>query len=262
MTFDQAYRELEEEFRQRVEEDNKRWRFESILLPNVEPAGPVDYVLIGMEPSLGGFAKGKGDARIAYAQSLIDEGFRNFCGVWILHHPVRNYLCPDGGTYYVTDLAKGAMLTKEEGAGSEEKYDEWYPLLEKELGLVAKPDAKIISIGNKVGQFLSKKGLYGHVGTIPHYSGRAARYFGKEITNEKRKSEYQGFAAGIQTLSGYSCSPNHVWARDCKSDEATPTERQKKLMFDYKVRFERLREQERSGWKYWQLKWQRQMNST
>ncbi len=262
MTFDQAYRELEEEFRQRVEEDNKRWRFESILLPNVEPAGPVDYVLIGMEPSLGGFAKGKGDARIAYAQSLIDEGFRNFCGVWILHHPVRNYLCPDGETYYVTDLAKGAMLTKEEGAGSEEKYDEWYPLLEKELGLVAKPDAKIISIGNKVGQFLSKKGLYGHVGAIPHYSGRAARYFGKEITNEKRKSEYQGFAAGIQTLSGYSCSPNHVWARDCKSDEATPTERQKKLMFDYKVRFERLREQERSGWKYWQLKWQRQMNST
>ena len=127
---------------------------------------------------------------------------------------------------------------------------------------MAKPDAKIISIGNKVGQFLSKKGLYGHVGTIPHYSGRAARYWGKEITNEKRKSEYQGFAAGIQTFSGYSCSPNHVWARDCKSDEATPTKRQKKLMFDYKVRFERIREQERSGWKHWQLEWERRMTST
>ena len=63
MTFEQAYRRLEEEFRQRVEEDNKRWKFESIFLPNVEPAGPVDYVLLRMEPSLGGWAKSKGDAR-------------------------------------------------------------------------------------------------------------------------------------------------------------------------------------------------------
>ena len=30
-------------------------------------------------------------------------------------------------------------------------------------------------------------------------------------------------------------------------------------MFDYMVRFERIREQERSGWKYWELKWERQM---
>ena len=259
MNFKEAYASLKKELALRVEED-KAHGSECIFLPNVEPTGPVDYVLIGMEPSLGGFAKGKGDARIAYAQSLIDEGFRNFCGVWILHHPIRKYLCPDGETYYVTDLAKGAMLTNEEGAGSEEKYDEWYPLLEKELGLVAKPDAKIISIGNRVGQFLSKKGLYGHVGTIPHYSGRAARYFGKEIT-EQNKESYRKFAAGIQTISGYSCSPNHVWARNCKSDEATPTKSQTRLMFDYKVRFERLREQERSGWKYWQLKWERQMTS-
>ena len=161
----------------------------------------MDYVLVGMEPSLGGFAKGKGDARLEYAQRRIDQGFRNFCGVWILHYPVRTFLCQDGESYYVTDLAKGAMLTNETSAGSEKKYDEWYPLLEKELGLVAKPDAKIISIGNRVGQFLSKKGLYGHVGTIPHYSGRAARYWGKEIEGTKRKSEYKQFAARIQAIS-------------------------------------------------------------
>ena len=261
MNFKAAYASLEEEFTLRVEEDKAHGR-KCIFLPNIEPAGPVDYVLVGMEPSLGGFAKGKGDARFEYAQSEIDKGFRNFCGVWILHHPVRNYLCADGETYYVTDLAKGAMLTNQEGAGSEKKYDEWYPLLEKELGLVAKPDAKIISIGNRVGQFLSKRGLYGHVGTIPHYSGRAARHRGKEITDEKRESEYREFAAGIQAVSGYSCSPNHVWERDCESEEATPTDSQKKLMFDYKVRFEGLREQERSGWKYWQLKWGRRMTST
>ena len=34
------------------------------------------------------------------------------------------------------------------------------------------------------------------------------------------------------------------------------------LMFDYKVRFERIREQERSGWKHWQLEWERRMTST
>ena len=55
------------EIPQRVEEDNKRWKFESIFLPNVEPAGSVDYVLLRMEPSLGGWVRSKGDARFEYA---------------------------------------------------------------------------------------------------------------------------------------------------------------------------------------------------
>ena len=137
----------------------------------------MDYVLVGMEPSLGGFAKGKRDAKLEYAQRRMDQGFRNFCGVWILHYPVRTSLCQDGESYYVTDLAKGAMLTNEKSAGSEKKYDEWYPLLEKELGLVAKPDAKIISIRNKVGQLLSKMGLTVTLGRFltlqvePHATG-------------------------------------------------------------------------------------------
>ena len=97
MNFKEAYASLKKELALRVEED-KAHGSECIFLPNVEPTGPVDYVLIGMEPSLGGFAKGKGDARIAYAQSLIDEGFRNFCGVWILHHAAINILrCADNG---------------------------------------------------------------------------------------------------------------------------------------------------------------------
>ena len=50
MTFKQAYKRLEEEFRLRVEED-KFLGIESIFLPNIEPTGPVDYVLVGMEPS-------------------------------------------------------------------------------------------------------------------------------------------------------------------------------------------------------------------
>ena len=52
MTFEEAYSALEDDFRQRVEED-KQSGVKCIFLPNVEPIGPVDYVLVGMEPSLG-----------------------------------------------------------------------------------------------------------------------------------------------------------------------------------------------------------------
>ena len=105
MNFQEAYKQLEDNFRHQVEEDRKLG-IESIFLPNMVPKAPVDYVLIGMEPSLLGFARSLDDA-----QEKIDRGFRNFCGVWAIHFPVRNYLLLDGETYYVTDLAKGSMPT-------------------------------------------------------------------------------------------------------------------------------------------------------
>ena len=176
MTFEEAYRSLKEESRLRVKKDNEEFCSESIFLPNRMPAGPVDYVLVGMEPSLAGWAKDLDDA-----QKKINEGFRNFDGVWILRDPVENFLLRDGETYYLTDLAQGAMRVGDPGAGKPEKYEKWFPLFEKEIGLVAKPDALIISIGNRVGQFLNEKALYGHIGSITHYSRRAAAHWGKEI---------------------------------------------------------------------------------
>ena len=164
-----------------------------------------------MEPSLGGWAKGKGEGLLKDAQETIDRGFRNFCGVWSLHVPVRNYLCTDGDTYYLTDLAKGAMLTGDPGAGDEGKYQDWYPLLEKELGLVAKPEAKIISIGRKVGGFLSKMGLYGHVGNIMHYSGQASGHWGTEIQGPLRMAEYKEFSEELTSVPIHTCRPN----REC-----------------------------------------------
>ena len=170
MNFNDAYMQLEDEFRERVAEDHRQWKFESVYLPNMAPEAPVDYVLIGMEPSLGTWSGKKEqdiNERMRKAQEKIDDGFRNFCGVWTLHHPVKEYLCREGEAYYVTDLAKGAMLTSSPGAGDDKKYDAWYPLLEKELGLVAKPDAKIISIGHRVSRFLSEKNVHSHAGTVP-----------------------------------------------------------------------------------------------
>ena len=47
MTSKEQYKRLEKEFSQRVEEDGDSG-IERRFLPNLEPTGPVDYVLIGM----------------------------------------------------------------------------------------------------------------------------------------------------------------------------------------------------------------------
>ena len=60
MDFTEAYREQELDFRQRVFEDMRLFSGDMIFLPNVEPKGPVDYVLVGMEPSLGGMGERPG----------------------------------------------------------------------------------------------------------------------------------------------------------------------------------------------------------
>ena len=238
MTFEEAYRELEKEFAERVEQDNERWNLQSIFLPNITPKAPVDYVLVGMEPSLGRWGRTK-----ETAQKKIDEGFRNFSGApqdSFIHFCIKTFLCPDGETYYLTDLAHGAMLTTSPGAGNTDKYNAWYPLFEKELGLVAKPRARIISIGDRVGRFLSNKGLYGHSGTIPHYSDNAAHSRGKEGIG--RKHQYQNFSKDLPTLT--------------EGTSFRLTESRTKLMFDYKVRFERIREQGSSGWPFLKREWQ------
>ncbi len=54
MTFEEAYKQLEEKFEKRVDKDSKGLKFESVFLPNVAPKAPVDYVLVAMEPSLMG----------------------------------------------------------------------------------------------------------------------------------------------------------------------------------------------------------------
>ena len=220
--------------------------------PTQLPESPVDYVLVAMEPSLRGWARDIPDAR-----EKTCKGFRNFCGVWQLHYPVGKYLCREGETYYLTDLAKGAMDTGSPGAGNEKKYEAWYQLLEKELGLVAKPDAKIISVGGKVGSFLSRRGLYGHVGTIPHYSGQAAGHRGQEIAGKEEK--FEKFRAELATIPSWTHKPYYSCDAGHESLEVTPSATEIKLLFDYWVRFERIREQERTGWKQRQREWQRRL---
>ena len=231
MTFEQAYAKLEEEFRHRVAMDEERWGIDSVYLPTVMPNGPVDFVLVAMEPSMGTKSKEE-------TQGWIDEGGRNFCNStedFILHFCARNYLCRNGETYHVTDLAKGAMPTKAKAAGNAGKYEDWYPLFEEELGLIAKPNARIISIGKAVGQFLSEKGLHGHDCTILHYSPQAIRHRRRAIVG--REAEYARFASCLHELP-----QGETWS---EPKAAIPlSESRKQLVFTYKVNFECLRGQE------------------
>ena len=232
----------------------------TIFLPFVRPRGPVDFVLVGMESSLGGWAPSgakeacekRGQGMKHFAWSMED---------FILHYCITNYLCPGGETYCLTDLAKGAMFTKEAADGRRARYEKWYPILEEEIGLVAKPGAKIISIGTVVGAFLSEKAIYRHAGTILHYSTQAAKYRGLE---GKQESEYQEFASSValryvlQTAEevleeGEVCpSLAGVILKRLRSSELS--ESRKRLMFNYKVRFGRIRCQAESGWPRWQSK--------
>ena len=264
MTFDQAYAELEAEFKEQVCNDGAEY------LPLARPEGPVDFVLIGMEPSLGRLvsrsAHSDREKRRAEVREKCELGLKN--SAWsmedfILHYCARHYLCRDGETYYITDLAKGAMLAKEAVEGRIARYERWYPILEKELGLVARQDAKIISIGDGVGRFLSRKGIYGHAGTIRHFSSQAAGHAGKE--GDRDKNGGCGFSCGVgrkdilrvaeQVMMEYGMDGLSQVRLAALKRGAGLNEPRKKLLIDYKHGFDRIRNQDHTGWKYWQDQW-------
>src|SRR6516162_6860595 len=66
-SFRTAYRELEERMKALAETDG------DVFLPNPEPLGTAQYIIICMEPSLGHWARSVDQAR-----SRVEAGFRNF----------------------------------------------------------------------------------------------------------------------------------------------------------------------------------------
>jgi hypothetical protein len=88
-----------------------------VFLPNSEPLGPVDYVFVCMEPSLGRWARSADEAK-----SKVDAGFRNFLPsdeIAILHFCIREYLLEPAQRYHITDVSKGAMWSNaQESRGS------------------------------------------------------------------------------------------------------------------------------------------------
>ena len=249
MTFAQAYSELEDKFKAMVYKDKRSHGIDSVFLPNVEPTGQVDYVLVGMEPGLSGC-----DKDFETAKKKIAEGK---CENWgrcphtsTLVFAVWKYLCgEDKATYYFTDLAHGAMNAGSKDAEDHEKYERWYPLFEEELALVAKPDAKIISIGNTASKFLTEKGLHGQAGMVAHPAPMGLGFAGKEIPAHKKRWE--------KFLQDTAAKDTDQFP---KKVNKTKTCAQQKLVFDYMIRFEKIRNQEETGWVAQSREWQRRLS--
>jgi len=184
-SFQSAYKELEARFKERADADKR------VYLPSPEPEGPVDYVFICWEPSLRGWARDEKEA-----QQKVDAGFRNFLAgieTSILHFCIQHDLCTQ--RYHITDLSKGVMKVGDAKDDRCQRWNQWYPLLEKELKLVA-PDAVTVAVGNEVYDYLRSKGLDGlrTVMKVMHYSNQA----GRKRNEEAMKLGFQEFSEEVR----------------------------------------------------------------
>ncbi|MEO7189900.1 MAG: hypothetical protein ABI051_02475 [Vicinamibacterales bacterium] len=243
--FRARYRELEQRMQALAEADG------DVFLPNPEPEGPVHWLLICMEPSLGRWARSADQAR-----SKVDAGFRNFLSsidTAILHFCIRRYLCGPAERYHITDLSKGAMLVERAGRARVQRYDRWYPLLKEEIDLVATPGADIVAVGNVVAGYLSRQGFPRPFTRIIHYSGLAGRARSAGIVG--REDGFEAFRDSVSledlvATAGAVLSATSVPAAMREeimtqlAREQLSTSRQH-LIFNYKSAFESTRQRER-----------------
>ena len=130
------------------------------------------------------------------------------------------------------------------------KWNRWYPLLKEELELVANCGAPVISIGKQVERFLNAKGLKNHVGSIVHYSAANGR--AQKTAAEQQREAYRAFrcTVGFEDIEAAVCNvlrdepnaPSIERKLEQLQLSSGFTEHTKKLVFSYKVCFERLLE--------------------
>ncbi len=171
-------KDLENDFYRMVIEESIKDEIQSFYMPNPPICTTPEFCLIGMEPSLKWMEKEK---RLLKNPSKFPEELRfermNFLFSeedFILHYCAFHYLCKGEYKYYVTDISKGAMLTKNAGKQRTDRYRRWLPLLEEELEILGNPMK--ISIGKAPADFLQKNNVAVH-SSIMHYSKRnSVRY--------------------------------------------------------------------------------------
>lgn len=110
---------------------------------------------------------------------------------FILHYAARRSL-PSGGAYHITDISKGAMKVTNAHIDRRARYARWFALLQEEVELVAKPQARIVAIGKEVRTFLDQHGFGRDVTGVMHYSAQASRHRDTAIAG--REPEFQAFA--------------------------------------------------------------------
>ena len=190
MNFQAKYSALECRFEDQVRKDNEKFGWQgktaSYYLPTIPPYGPVDFVFVAMEPSAARAADGTPNVTRNFYESVDD---------FILHFCVRNYLCEDGQTYFITDVAKGAILTEQAKKTSSKRWPAWYLLLEQELKLVSKPGAPVIAVGLGVESFLRKHKTPCLKGSVLHYSKNAS--VARTIAPQLFPQEYATFKEAV-----------------------------------------------------------------
>lgn len=239
--FRAEYRNIESRMKKRAEADG------DVYLPNPEPVGPVQYIFVCMEPSLGSWARSPDEAR-----SKVEAGFRNFMFSiedFILHFCIQRYLCETGQTYHLTDVSKGAMLVERASVERPQRYKRWHALLLEELNLVAAPGARIFAIGNAVARHFERLAFQRHFTKLIHYSGLATRARAAGIAGHENCFEaFMGSvslgsvlatAEEVLTMSsGSTIFRDRALARLAKSKL---TRSRQQLIFNYKLEFEAVR---------------------
>jgi hypothetical protein len=236
--FHAAYRALEERMKALAEAEG------DVFLPNPEPEGPVQYVLICMEPSLGWWARSADQAR-----ARVEAGFRNFLFSiedFILHYCARRYLCGPGERYYITDFSKGAMLVARAGLARVQRYDKWYALLQEEIDLVAVPNAGIVAVGKVVSDHLKRCGFRRPFTRVIHYSSQAGPARSTGIVG--REDSFQAFRSSV-SLEDLVTTADDVLIGACIPPEIRDqalsrlarsqlTTSRQQLIFNYKIVFQ------------------------
>jgi hypothetical protein len=215
-----------------------------IFVPNPELSGPVDYVFVCMEPSLGWWARAPDEAR-----AKVEAGFRNFLFSiedFILHFCIKHYLCEGTQRYHITDLSKGAMTTKRAGIARSDRYERWYGLLLEEVDLVSASDAGIFAVAQAVARHLERHAFPRSFTTVIHYSGQAA---------VARAAGIVGHEASFEQFRGSVSLERLLATAEEVLDESVParfrdetlarlvradlSESRQQLIFNYKHAFER-----------------------
>ena len=224
-----AYSSLEQEFREQVIKDRSRG-IECYYLPCVRPENKVDYILVGMEPSSGGAAS------VEDGEKKVKEGANNFgrCTpppddarypLGLLKLSFDRFLRDGRETYYMTDVSKGAMLVKRAGISRKQRFEDWYPLLRKEICIVGKPDTTIVAIGKEVQELLKGK-TDRTVNRVLHYS---------PVANAHRKREAVRDQEGFEEFKRAKSVEGGRWAEDLTTSEIH-------LIFTYYKQFGRIRD--------------------
>lgn len=240
-SFAANYANLEDTFRRLAAEDC------TVYLPNPSPSGPVDFIFIAMEPSMGRWA----GASYEDARLWISQGFKNFLlsiDDFCFHYSVRSFLCGLGQSYHVTDISKGPMPIEMAGQDRRARWNRWYPSLLDEIALVAKPTAKILSLGGKAAAFMELKSFRKLDGTVLHFSASAVRWRKRAVVGTE--AEFERFAGSVtigdvasvaEAAMVQECFPEWMRHRILTGFPPVLSISQKQLIFTYKVAFELLR---------------------